>query len=113
MALAPSHGAPLRVPVELGRDGCGRWFRLGTRVAVDGMSLSTAVPDEADGPLAVAFVLPGGGEPIRCRGRAVDELVGEGEEERAERRGVAFLDLDEAGRARIEAYITERLSLGT
>ncbi len=105
--------APLRVPVELGREGRGRWFRLATRVAADGLSLSTAVPNDADGPLAVAFVLPGEAAPIRCRGRTVDEVVGEGDEERAERRGVAFLDLDESGRARIEAYITERLSLGT
>ena len=48
---------------------------------------------------------------IRCRGRAAEEIVGEGEEQRAERRILRFVDLEGEGRERIANYITERLGL--
>src|SRR5690348_1690329 len=102
--------APLRVPVELKREA--RWFRLAHEVSVDGLTLAQAVPDECEGPLEIAFHLPGGAEPLRCHGEAVEEVMGEGEEERAERRAVRFLDLTEDGAARIQAYVQERLGIG-
>ncbi len=104
--------AKMHVPVELTRQGGrARWFRLTRAVSVDTLSLAPNIPEELDGPLAVAFHLPGDAAPIRCRGRAVEEVVGEGEEERAERRGLAFLDLDEEARGRIVNYVNERLGL--
>src|SRR6185312_6225366 len=97
--------AKMHVPVELVRQGGrARWFRLSSAVSAEAVSLSQVVPEELDGPLAVAFHLPGDASPVRCRGRAVEEVVGEGEEERAERRAVAFLDLEDEARGRIVNY---------
>src|SRR5947209_19657281 len=95
--------APLRVPVEL-RASRDRWFRLAHAVGVDGLALGSAAPDEAEGAIEVAFHLPGDAQPIRCRARAQEIVVdaGERESERADKREVRFLDLDEDGRARIE-----------
>ena len=102
--------APMHVPVEiLRRDGRTRWFRLATDISADALRLAHVLPEELDGPLAVAFHLPGDAVPVRCGGRAVEVVVGEGEEERAERRAIALSDLDEAARARITHYVTERL----
>jgi hypothetical protein len=104
--------APMHVPVEiLRRDGRDRWFRLSTHVAVDTLRLTHVVPEELDGPLAVAFHLPGDPAAVRCGGRAIEEAVGEGEDEHAERRTIALVDVDEATRARIAQYVTERLGL--
>jgi hypothetical protein len=69
------------------------------------------VPDEVEGVFTLAFHLPGDPQPIHCRARAEETVVGEGEAERAERRDIVFLDLDEGGRARIDAYVQERLGL--
>jgi hypothetical protein len=107
-----SFHAPLRVPVELRRGT--RWFRLAHAVSVDGLALGSAAPEEADGPVEIAFVLPGAAEAIRCRARVEEQVVGEGEpseELRAERRAIRFLDLDAQARARIQAYVEERLGL--
>jgi hypothetical protein len=41
----------------------------------------------------------------------VERVVGEGNEERAERAAVRFLDLDEAGAARIHEYVQQRLGI--
>ena len=101
--------APVHVPVELRHLGRGRWFRLASAVGVEGLALTHVVPEELDGPLDVAFHLPGDRDPIRCHGKAVFEVVGRGEDERNERSAVAFIDLDESGRARILNYVTERL----
>ncbi|HZS39761.1 MAG TPA: hypothetical protein VFF06_23170 [Polyangia bacterium] len=103
--------APLRVPVEL--RARTRWFRLAHAVGLDGLSLGSAAPDEAEGALDLAFHLPGDARPIRCRARVHEVVVdrGERETERAEKRDVRFLDLDEDGRARIERYVEERLGL--
>jgi hypothetical protein len=58
-------------------------------------------------------VLPGAGAEgrVSCRGRAAELVVGEGEEERAERRLIQLIDLDERGRSRIVNYVNERLGL--
>ena len=102
--------APMHVPVEiLRRDGRTRWYRLSADVSVETLSFTHVVPETLDGPLAIAFHLPGDAAPLRCGAYAVEEVVGEGEEERAERRAVRFADLDEASRARIANYVTERL----
>jgi hypothetical protein len=101
--------APLRVPVELRR--ATRWFRLAIAVSVDGLAFAGALPEELDGPVEVTFHLPGGSPALRCTGRVEEEVVGEGAEERAERRAVRFLDLDEAGQALIQHYVEERLGL--
>ena len=96
--------APMHVPVEiLRRDGVTRWYRLTTHVAVDSLRLAHVVPDELDGPLSIAFHLPGDARPVRCSGRAVEEVVGDGEDERAERRGIA---LRRPRRARARAHLT-------
>ena len=103
--------APMHVPVEiLRRDGHTRWFRLTTDIGVDALRFAHVLPEELDGPLAIAFHLPGDALPVRCGGRAVEEIVGEGEDEHAERRAIALADLDDASRARITTYVTERLT---
>ena len=100
--------APMHVPVEiLRRDGRTRWFRLATDIGADMVRLTHPIPDELDGPLAIAFHLPGDAAPIRCDGRAVELVVGEGEDERAERRAIT-LDLDDESRVRITNYLNER-----
>jgi hypothetical protein len=100
---------PLRVPVELRH--VDRWFRLAVAVSTDGLALGSAVPEElAEPPLEVAFHLPGDRVPIRCMGRAAEEIVGEGEEERGELRAIHFLDLNAADRVRIADYVEERSS---
>jgi hypothetical protein len=102
----------MHVPVEiLRRDGRTRWFRLTTHVSPETLRFAHVVPEELDGPLVIAFHLPGDGVPVRCGGRAVEEVVGEGEDEHAERRAIAFVDLDDASRTRIVNYVTERLGL--
>jgi hypothetical protein len=104
--------APMHVPVEiLRRDGRTRWFRLTTDVSPERLRFAHVIPEELDGPLQVAFHLPGDSAPVRCSGRTVEEVVGEGEEERAERRAIALSDLDDEARARIIHYVTERLGL--
>ncbi len=102
--------APMHVPVEIRRqDGHTRWFRLTTDIGVDALRFTHVIPDELDGPLAVAFHLPGDAAPLHAGGRAVEVVVGEGEDERAERRAIALSDLDEAARGRITNYVNERL----
>jgi hypothetical protein len=103
--------APIHVPVELRLDGRSRWFRLTDMVSQEGLGLAYIAPEELDGIFGVAFHLPGDPAPIRCRGRVAEEVVGEGEEERAERRAVVFADLDEEARARIANYVNERLGI--
>ena len=103
--------APMHVPVEiLRRDGHTRWFRLTTDIAAGALRFAQVLPEELDGPLAIAFHLPGDALPVRCGGCAVEEIVGEGEDEHAVRRAIALSDLDDASRARITHYVTERLS---
>jgi len=87
------------MPVEL--TGGARWFRLSEEVGPDGVLLAQAAPDELDGVITVAFHIPGDGEVIRCHAR-IDEVV---LEDRAERRELTFVDLDEAQRVRIQAYV--------
>ncbi len=105
------HRTPLHVPVELRQDGRGRWFRLADAVSEADVVLAHIVPDELDGPMTVSFHLPGDPERISCRGRATEEVVGEGETQHAERRSVSFIDLDDRGRTRIANYVNERLGL--
>jgi hypothetical protein len=107
-----SFRAPLRVPVELRRGT--RWFRLAHAVSVEGLALGSAAPEAAEGPVEVAFVLPGAADAIRCHGRVEEQVVGGGEPSEdvpAERRAIRFLDLDAQARARIQAYVEERLGL--
>jgi hypothetical protein len=91
-----SFAAPLRVPVEI--RGGARWFRLAHAVSDGGLELGQAAPEELSGAVELTFHLPGDRRPIHCHGR-----VGEAE--------LRFLDLDEDGRARIVAYIQERLGI--
>ena len=102
----------MHVPVEISRrDGRTRWFRLTTEVSVDAVRFAHIVPESLDGPLAIAFHLPGDAVAVRCSGRAVEEVVGEGEDEHAERRAIVLSDLDEAARGRITTYVNDRLGL--
>jgi hypothetical protein len=108
--MSPS--APLHVPVEiLRRDGRARWFRLTTGVSPESLRFANVVPEELDGPLLIAFHLPGDAVAVRCSGRTVEEVVGEGEDEHAERRVIELSDLDDAARTRLHHYVTERLGL--
>jgi len=79
--------------------------------AAEAVRFAHVIPEELDGPLALAFHLPGDAVPLRAAGRAVEEVVGEGEDEHAERKAIVFVDLDEASRARITNYVHERLGL--
>jgi hypothetical protein len=118
--------AELRVPVELrasdaaGRQPPGaplgpvRWFRLGVGVSTEGLILSSAVPDELDGRLDVFFHLPSDPQPIRGQAEAAELVIADpGDnrdgEERAERRALRFVRVEEAARQRIETYIAQRL----
>jgi hypothetical protein len=101
--------APLRVPVELKRQG--RWFRLACAVSLDAIELSSAMPEGGGGPLDFRFPLPVAAAPLVCHGVVEEQVVGEGDEEHAERRRVRFLDLDEDGATRIQAYVQERLGI--
>jgi hypothetical protein len=102
----------MHVPVEISRrDGRTRWYRLSVDVSAEAVWLAHVVPEALDGPLGVAFHLPGDPVPVRCGGHAVEEVVGEGEDEHAERSAVRFVDLEESSRARIANYVTERLGL--
>jgi hypothetical protein len=103
--------APVNVPVEMRRAGRTRWYRLTSAVSERELLLAHVAPEALDGPLDVAFHLPGDTAPIRCRGRVSEIIVGEGEEQRAERRAVELFDLDQDSRARIANYDTERLSI--
>ncbi len=105
-----SLAAPLRVPIEIRRDQ--RWFLLAGAVSTDELVLLRGVPAELEGPLAIAFHLPGDREPIRCHARAQaapDEAVGEQDLGRR----LKFLDLGEPERDRILAYVKDRLGLET
>ena len=87
------------MPVEL--SGGARWFRLSEEVSPDGVLLAQAAPDELDGVIAIAFHIPGDQQVIRCHARIGEVVL----EDRAERRELTFVDLAEAQRARIEAYV--------
>jgi hypothetical protein len=103
-----SLGVPIRVPVELGKGG--RWFRMSVEIAPSMIWFAQAAPDELEGPLTIAFHLPGDPRPVRGHGRLVEvRTIGDDGEERASRSAVTFTDLDPDARSRIEAYVQERL----
>jgi hypothetical protein len=93
------------MPVEL-RGGDERWFRLSETVDPRSLLLGQAAPDELDGVIAIAFHLPGDQQPISCHARIGEVVL----EDRAERRELIFLDLDDNQRARIEAYVTTEMT---
>src|SRR6478672_7118966 len=97
--------APVNIPVEMRRGGRSRWFRLATAVGERDLLLAHVAPESLDGPLEIAFHLPGDPAAIRCRGIVGEIVIGEGEEERAERRAVELIDLDQDARARITTYV--------
>jgi hypothetical protein len=104
--------AQMQVPVEiLRRDGRTRWYRMSTHVGSESLRLAHVIPEELDGPLTVAFHLPGDPVPVRCGGRAVEEIVGQDEEEHAELRAIALVDVGDNERVRITQYVNERLGL--
>ncbi len=91
--------APMIMPIEL--RGGERWFRLSETIDPGSLLLQQAAPDELDGVIAVAFHLPGDGKPISCHARIGEVVL----DDRAERRELIFVDLDEEQRARIQAYV--------
>jgi len=59
----------MHVPVEiLRRDGRTRWFRLTMDVSAEAVRFAHVIPEELDGPLALAFHLPGDAVPLRVAG---------------------------------------------
>jgi hypothetical protein len=110
-----SLSAPLRVPVELRLGdpalGAPRWFRLTESLSVDGMELGHDLPDALDREPLVTLHLPGDRQPLSCRARVVETVVGEGDHERAARRALALVGLEEADRLRIQTYVHLRLGI--
>lgn len=88
--------APVRVPVEL--RGASRFWRMAHAVAPEGIELGSDAPEELDGPVEIAFHLPGDSQAVRCKARVRE-------------RAVRFLDVDGDDRARIERYVKERLGI--
>jgi hypothetical protein len=111
MVPAMSVTAPLRIPVELrAPSGDGpRWFRLAHGVSEMGLLFPRALPDELEGPVALAFHLPEDPAAIACRGRVIEIEGDERTDERPVRRGVRFVGLAEETRARIARYVEERM----
>ena len=68
------------------------------RVAPEGLELAASAPEELDGPVEIAFHLPGDAQAVRCKARVRE-------------RAVRFLDVDSDDRARIERYVKERLGI--
>jgi hypothetical protein len=114
--------APLRVPVELRREGSGRWFRLAEALSEEGLTFGRPLPAELDGPLVVTFHLPAsaapvaGGEPetagpIQLTARREEVAADEGPDgPPAAGREVRFVRPEAALRARIVRYLQERLA---
>lgn len=114
--------APLRIPVEIRRGPAPRsdaksaprvtgprWFRTARGVSELGLLFARPLPDEAEGPLCLAFVLPDGDEArLELEGRAVSVETGD-EAAPEQRLAVRFLAPDEPSRARIARYVTARL----
>ncbi len=81
---------------------------MAVSVSPEMLTLGSGLPDQVDGPIVLAFHLPGDPIAIRAHARAVEQLVDEGEEtEHSERRGLVFIDLEENAKTRIEAYLKE------
>ena len=99
--------APLRVPVEIHGAGA-RWFRLARGVSEQGLFFDRALPEELEGPLSVALLLPD--DPLRLELSARAVSVETGDEARPEERlAVRFIALDEESRARIARYVAARV----
>jgi hypothetical protein len=101
--------APLHVPVEI-RLGTARWFRAACGVSEGGVALFAALPDEIDGAVELAFHLPEDPAPITSRGRPVADDERPRDDRPPARRAIRFIALDEACRARIAAYVDDRLA---
>ena len=116
--------APLCVPIEIRRADkpAGRWFRLGTGIAIDRVRLRSPLPDELRGPpLRVQLQLP----PPTAQAEALDQewdgtlilsavaaelIVDAGtERERAEPRLLALRSVPPESLELIESYVTLRL----
>ena len=65
-------------------------------VGLEGLALGSDAPEELEGPVEIAFHLPGEAEAVRCKARVRE-------------RDVRFVDVDPTARARIERYVRERL----
>lgn len=101
--------APLRVPVEIRRWGGGaRWFRLARGVSELGLLFGRALPEGADGPLALAFQLPDDPLPLAIDGRAVKVDTGD-EAGPGQALAVRFIAPDADSLARIARYVAARV----
>jgi hypothetical protein len=104
--------APMTMPVQIGAADApeGRWFRLSEELGPDGLTLADGLPEL--GVVALTFHVPGDPQPIACRAR-LDELVvsDDAGNERAERRELTFISLDDDARTRILRYLNDRLGL--
>ena len=100
--------APLRVPGEIRRPGGARWFRLASGVSEAGLLLLRALPEQADGPLSIAFHLPEDAQRLELTARAVAIATGE-DAPPEERLALRFLAPDEEVRARVARYVLARV----
>lgn len=99
------------MPVEIRRVGGDvRWFRMAVSVSSGQLMLASGVPEAVDGPLQVAFHLPGDAVPIRVIAEAQDVVVRDGETEWAERKQLVFLQLSDTAQTQITHYIEESLA---
>ncbi len=115
--------APLRIPVEIRRGPAvaaaankaapkvsgPRWFRTARGVSELGMHFGRALPEEADGPLTVSFVLPDGDDArLSLSARAVSVETGDEAEPEA-RLAVRFIAPEDEPLARIARYVAARV----
>ena len=99
------------MPIEIRRVGGNeRWFRMAESISLAEIALSTSVSEALDGPLQVAFHLPGDAEAIHGLAEAQEVVISDGEAEWAERRTLVFLVLNDAARLKIGQYIEESLA---
>lgn len=91
---------PVDVWVEESRDR-ETYFQRGANLSVGGIYLGRSIPHPLGTMMSLKFTLPGEQQPIHVVGKIVS-LALDGEEPGM---GVAFTELDEDTRARIERYV--------
>ncbi len=106
-AFRPPRRGARRVPL------IDRVWRLSRAISEDGLLLRTDVPYEPGRPVRVELVLPDDELMFAAVGRvegvAPDQADAEREGEHARARAISFTTIDDADRARLVAYVQERM----
>lgn len=93
-----------RIPVEMWVEESSErelYFQRGANISEGGLYLQRTIPHPRGTVVNLRFTLPGEQNPIELRG----EIVNVGEHEDDLGMGVHFVDLDNAVRARLTAFI--------